>query len=87
MRPEGRSVSEALVRAAAKVYQKLPDMLGLDSSLSPEEIVARLKLFFDGSNDSLASQLVISYIINMALKELGHDGQPRLLILLGLSHP
>ena len=70
------------MKAAERVYPKLPEMLGLNSGLQPEEIVSRLKRFFDGGEDPLASHILLSRIVNLSLKMLGEDWQVRLLKLL-----
>ncbi|MEM4306478.1 MAG: hypothetical protein QXD61_10955, partial [Candidatus Caldarchaeum sp.] len=75
-------VSEALVKAAERAYPKLPEMLGLNSGLQPEEIVSRLKRFFDGVEDPLAVQVLLSRIVNTSLKMLGEEWQTMLLKLL-----
>ncbi|MEM4179376.1 MAG: hypothetical protein QXJ55_06865 [Candidatus Caldarchaeum sp.] len=76
------TLSNALVSAAQKVYIKLPEMLGLDTSLPPEEIFSRLKRFFDGGEDPLAVQVLLSRIVNLSLKMLGEEWQTMLLKLL-----
>ncbi|MEM2238518.1 MAG: hypothetical protein QXU87_08795 [Candidatus Caldarchaeum sp.] len=76
------TLSNALVSAAQKVYVKLPEMLGLDSTLPPEEVVSRLKRFFEDAEDPLASHILLSRIVNLSLKMLGEDWQVRLLKLM-----
>ncbi|MEM4187404.1 MAG: hypothetical protein QW801_09070 [Candidatus Caldarchaeum sp.] len=76
------TLSNALVSAAQKVYVKLPEMLGLDSTLPPEEVVSRLKRFFEDAEDPLTGHILFLRIINMSFKILGEEWHVKLLRLM-----
>lgn len=87
MKTEKNPVSEALVKAAERVYHKLPEMADISTDLQPEEIFSRLKRFFDGSEDFLATHFLLSRIVNISLKLLEPDLQLTLLkILKGVNN-